>query len=207
MEARSCLRREVCSAPRVCCTTTPIVIPYASKPPTSTREDVHNSSSVAAWKLHPATFFLHHQAIAMHFALPPRKTSHPPPYARPYRSSTIRRRQLQKGAVLASTAILIIYLLTRLVSSSPGRPPAGVPEVVLVTVLDRARMSDAYITKIMENRDDYAARHGKSQSYVPCPTIIRRARTQQVDVRPQATRPSTPTQQPTTSAARPPAGR
>ncbi len=104
----------------------------------------------------------------MHFALPPRKTSHPPPYARPYRSSTIRRRQLQKGAVLASAAILIIYLLTRLLSSSPGRPPAGVPEVVVVTVLDRARMSDAYIAKIMENRDDYAARHGKAD----CPSIF-----------------------------------
>jgi len=55
---------------------------------------------------------------------------------------------------------LIIYLLTRLLSTSPGRPPAGTPEVVIVTVLDRARMSDAYIEKIKENRDDYAVRHG-----------------------------------------------
>lgn len=146
------------------------------------------------------------KTCTMHFALPPRKTSHPPPYARPYRSSTIRRRQLQKGAILASAAILIIYLLTRLLSSSPGRPPAGVPEVVIVTVLDRARMSEAYIDKIMENRDDYAARHGKADT----PTIFSRARKQykltSAPSKPQATRPSTPTQQPTTSPAPPPAG-
>ncbi|MCJ1362944.1 hypothetical protein MMC16_002050 [Acarospora aff. strigata] len=97
----------------------------------------------------------------MHFALPPRKSSHPPPYARPQRLSTARRRQLQVVAALAaSTVLLVIYLLTQLFSSSPGRPPPGTPEVVIVTVLDRTGMSDGYIEKIKENRNDYAARHG-----------------------------------------------
>lgn len=95
----------------------------------------------------------------MHFALPPRKTSHPPPYARISRSSTIRRKQLQFGGILACAALFVIFLISRLSSSSP-RAPAGTPNVVIVTVLDRDGMSKDYIRNIEENRKDYAARHG-----------------------------------------------
>jgi len=95
----------------------------------------------------------------MHFALPPRKTSHPPPYARASRSSSVRRKQLQFGAVIACSALFLVYLISRIVFPSPGAP-AGTPKVVIVTLLDRDGMSKEYIRKIEENRKDYAARHG-----------------------------------------------
>jgi len=67
------------------------------------------------------------------------------------------------GAILASAALFVIYLLTRLFSASPGRPPSGTPEAVIVTVLDSTGMSDGYIEKIKDNRIDYAARHGEGK--------------------------------------------
>lgn len=97
----------------------------------------------------------------MHFALPPRKSSYPPPYARNQRSSAVRRRQLKLVAILGSLALIFIYLLTRLAVSSSDRPPPGTPEVVIVTLLDRKTMSESYIKKIKENRDHYAALHGE----------------------------------------------
>ena len=96
----------------------------------------------------------------MHFALPPRKTSHPPPYARASRSSPIRRKQLQAVGVIACAALMLIYFAIRLFSSSAERVPAGTPEVVVVTLLDDATMSDEYRERIMENRRYYASKHG-----------------------------------------------
>ena len=97
----------------------------------------------------------------MQFALPPRKTSHPPPYARVSRSSPIRRKQLQVLGVIACAALVLIYLATRLFSSSATeRVPAGTPEVVVITLLDDATMSDEYRERIMENRRYYASKHG-----------------------------------------------
>jgi len=55
--------------------------------------------------------------------------------------------------------LFLIFLISRLLFSSPGAP-AGTPKVVIVTVLDRGGMSKEYISKIEENRKDYAARHG-----------------------------------------------
>ncbi len=102
----------------------------------------------------------------MHFALPPRKTSHPPPYARASRSSPIRRQQLQVFGVIACTILTLIYFATRLFSSSAEKVPADTPEVVIVTLLDDATMSDEYRERIMENRRYYASKQGmiKSQS-------------------------------------------
>ncbi|MCJ1278582.1 hypothetical protein MMC21_006399 [Puttea exsequens] len=96
----------------------------------------------------------------MHFALPPRKTSHPPPYARASRSSPIRRKQLQFGAIIACGVLLLLYLATYLFSGYSERAPSGTPEVVVVTILDEATMSDEYRDRIKENRNYYAARHG-----------------------------------------------
>jgi mannan polymerase II complex MNN11 subunit len=39
--------------------------------------------------------------------------------------------------------------------------PSGHPSVVLVTVLDPSESNDAYLDTIRENREKYAARHGK----------------------------------------------
>ena len=96
----------------------------------------------------------------MHFAMPPRKTSQPPPYARASRSSPIRRKQLQFVALVAFTLLFLIYLGTRLFGPSTERAPPGTPEVVVVTLLDEATMSDEYRARIMENRKYYADKNG-----------------------------------------------
>ena len=105
----------------------------------------------------------------MHFALPPRKTSQPPPYARaairPHANA--RRRQLQ---VLGYTVlgILTLYLFySYFTSSSSAAVHDGEiepnPDIVMVTVFDEKTMSKDYIRMIKANREDYAARHGESQ--------------------------------------------
>ncbi|MCJ1268041.1 hypothetical protein MMC22_007927 [Lobaria immixta] len=96
----------------------------------------------------------------MHFALPPRKSSHPPPYARSSKSSPARRKQIQLGALVACAALALIYLATRIFSSSPDRVPPGTPETVIVTLIDPEYMSKDYVSRIMENRINYADRHG-----------------------------------------------
>ena len=96
----------------------------------------------------------------MHFAMPPRKTSQPPPYARASRSSPIRRKQLQSVALIACTLLVFIYLGTRLFGSTAEKAPPGTPEVVVVTLLDEATMSDEYRARIMENRKYYAEKNG-----------------------------------------------
>ncbi|KAL8864947.1 MAG: hypothetical protein Q9174_007151, partial [Haloplaca sp. 1 TL-2023] len=100
----------------------------------------------------------------MHFAYPPRKTSHPPPYEirnpRSFSLSYTRRKQLQAGALMLLTAFLLIFGLSHLFSSSPEeRIPPGTPDVVIVTVIDEQSLSPSYIEKIQENRRSYAARH------------------------------------------------
>ena len=96
----------------------------------------------------------------MHFAMPPRKTSQPPPYARASRSSPIRRKQLQFVALLACALLVLIYLGIRLFGSSGEKAPPGTPQVVVVTLLDEATMSDEYRARIMENRKYYAEKNG-----------------------------------------------
>jgi hypothetical protein len=107
--------------------------------------------------------------IAMHFALPPRKTSHPPPYARAAaaRNSSDRRRKLYQLGSYVVFGFLAIYLIFHYVISSRyvGEEeiesiPPGTPPVIIVTVLDEEHMSPDYIKKIKMNREDYASRHG-----------------------------------------------
>ena len=56
--------------------------------------------------------------------------------------------------------LLLIFFATYLFSPSTERIPAGTPEVVVVTVLDEAVMSEEYRARIKENRKYYAAKHG-----------------------------------------------
>lgn len=111
----------------------------------------------------------------MHFALPPRKTSFPPPYARvsAKNASEHRRRQTQYLAYLV-LGILTIYLLFSAFgpSTTPGQhgPIDKESSVVIVTVLDEARMSNEYISMIKTNRDDYAKRHGYKTFYTDTST-------------------------------------
>ena len=42
--------------------------------------------------------------------------------------------------------------------------PSDAPQVVLVTVLDRIKYSEDYLSKVVENRKEYAEAHGMSIS-------------------------------------------
>ena len=92
--------------------------------------------------------------------MPPRKTSHPPPYARASRSSPIRRKQLQLGALILCGLFLIIYLGTSLFKPGKERIPRGTAEIVIVTVLDDEIMSEGYRERVVENRKHYAEKQG-----------------------------------------------
>ncbi|RMJ28130.1 Alpha-1,6-mannosyltransferase subunit [Aspergillus sp. HF37] len=95
----------------------------------------------------------------MQFAFPPRKNSPTLPYAR---SPPRRRTQLKTAALLAFAALSVLFLLSQVFGSDTATTvvPAGTPSVVIVTVLDRAALSESYIHKIVTNREDYARRHG-----------------------------------------------
>ncbi|MCJ1421031.1 hypothetical protein MMC32_007393 [Xylographa parallela] len=100
----------------------------------------------------------------MHQALPPRKFSHAPHYARSTMSSSFRRKRL-KIIGLVALGILVLYLgLTSLLSPKAVSIPSGSPEVVIVTVMEPDLGSD-YVAQIKENRDEYAARHGYMTFY------------------------------------------
>lgn len=98
----------------------------------------------------------------MHFALPPRKSSHPPPYARASRPLPLRRKQLQLGGLIIGALIVLIYLIASRLRPSKAYVPYGTPEVVIVTLLDEPTMSQAYRNKVVENRQYYADKHGMS---------------------------------------------
>ncbi|KAF2236538.1 glycosyltransferase family 34 protein [Viridothelium virens] len=98
----------------------------------------------------------------MHFAFPPRKSSHPPPYAvRSSRSSPLLRRQrLRNWGLLATLAVFTIFLLSRYSGTGGSEKiPSGTPPCVIVTIIDQEAPS-AFIRAIKDNRNDYAARHG-----------------------------------------------
>ncbi|KAI9848254.1 MAG: hypothetical protein M1838_000610 [Thelocarpon superellum] len=96
----------------------------------------------------------------MHFALPPRKTSHPPPYAPRQSRPSVRIRRLQLLGLLSLATLAVIYLLSRLFLFPSDRPPPGTPEVVIVTTLDSDLHPPEYLEKIKENRRAYAKLHG-----------------------------------------------
>ncbi|MCJ1243932.1 hypothetical protein MMC30_001129 [Trapelia coarctata] len=100
----------------------------------------------------------------MHQALPPRKPSQPPIYARASVSSAFRRKRVKAVALIAFGTIAVYYLLTKLLWSSVDVIPSGTPEVVIVTVLD-PDIREEYVAKIKENREDYVARHGYKTFY------------------------------------------
>jgi mannan polymerase II complex MNN11 subunit len=99
----------------------------------------------------------------MHFALPPRKTSQPPPYARVACNPPRYRQQQVRLLGYIVCGILTVYLFFHYIPFSRSRVepvPPGTPPVVIVTVFDDQHTSEEYIQKIKANREDYAARHG-----------------------------------------------
>jgi hypothetical protein len=70
----------------------------------------------------------------------------------------LRRSQLKSFALLASAALLIIFIFSRILSSS-GPKLDGT--TVLVMVTDGTSHPSEHMDKIVRNREDYARRHGK----------------------------------------------
>lgn len=106
----------------------------------------------------------------MQFALPPRRSPHTLPGAHSSRLPLYRRKQLKTIAIFAFAVLTLLYLISRLFSSSSTSlaAPAGTAGVVIVTLLDRQSLSESYINKIVTNREDYAKRHGKHGFYPIC---------------------------------------
>jgi mannan polymerase II complex MNN11 subunit len=113
----------------------------------------------------------------MHFAMPPRKTSRPPPYAARQQSGfrlppvlrNLLRRDKLRVIVLAILGFLTLFwLLGRTGGNRDSNAPSlakvaigsGAP-VVIVTVLD-PKGDPGWVAKLKHNREDYAKRHGTS---------------------------------------------
>ena len=109
----------------------------------------------------------------MQFALPPKRNP-PLPYARSPRTSLQRRIQLKTVAIIAFAVLSVLFLLSHLFASSTTSStiPAGTASVVIVTVLDRAQLDHDYLQKIVNNREDYAKRHGTFHLPVPRYTVV-----------------------------------
>lgn len=110
----------------------------------------------------------------MQFALPPRKTSNPPPYSRPSRSTIQRRNELRTTAVLGCAIISILFLVYYMSASNVPTAVSDVSgisdksKVVIITVLDDDTYGSEYTQRVKENREDYAKRHGKPNfPYLP----------------------------------------
>lgn len=123
----------------------------------------------------------------MHFAMPPRKTSRPPPYApRQQRSGMalpywIRnmfwRDRLRKLLVIFLGLLAIWYLfLSGGRSSSREKAVTGIPSpsiigtgppAVIVTVLD-PNADTEWTQKIKRNREEYAKKHGACRPSLVC---------------------------------------
>ncbi|KAF1360032.1 alpha-1,6-mannosyltransferas-like protein subunit [Lizonia empirigonia] len=111
----------------------------------------------------------------MHFAMPPRKTSRPPPYAARNSPSTSlvppalkkllrSRSRVVVGAVLGFLTLLWLLGIGGRSRSAPlaNMPKIAIgsgPPIVIVTVLD-AQADPAWVQKIKANRDEYAKKHG-----------------------------------------------
>ena len=106
----------------------------------------------------------------MQFAFPPRKTSNPPPYSRPSRSTIQRRNELRTTAVLGCAIVSILFLVYYMSASNAPAVAGGSgtlekSKVVIVTVVDDETYGSEYIQRMKENREDYAKRHGNESFY------------------------------------------
>ena len=119
-----------------------------------------------------------HFTYTMHFAMPPRKTSRPPPYAARQQSGfrippalkNLLRRDKLRVVVLGILGFLTVFwLLGRIGGGSSNTQASHLPKVaigsgppvVIVTVLD-PKADQGWTAKIQKNREDYAKRHGTS---------------------------------------------
>ena len=101
----------------------------------------------------------------MHYALPQRKSSHPPAYAIKPKKSLREQRRL--FVIIGIGALALIFLLYRLFGSrslgtgeTSSKAPYGQPYVVVVTTINPDADPD-FVEKIKANRIEYATKHGK----------------------------------------------
>ncbi|KAH9875454.1 hypothetical protein J1614_004946 [Plenodomus biglobosus] len=124
----------------------------------------------------------------MHFAMPPRKTSRPPPYAARSQSSMLppalrnllRRDKMRAIALGMLTFMGILWLFGMIGGGQTSKgarwsaadiPRVAIgsgPPVVIVTVLD-PNANPTWTQKIKTNREEYAKRHGYL-TFFPSPT-------------------------------------
>lgn len=110
----------------------------------------------------PSIELLGDLSCAMQFALPPRGGTLPLHSSGRSRLSYQRRRQLKVAAVIGLAVISLFFIFSYLRSSSiTSSVPAGTSGIVIVTVLDRAALSEKYIHRIKKNREDYVKQHGR----------------------------------------------
>jgi mannan polymerase II complex MNN11 subunit len=108
----------------------------------------------------------------MHFAMPPRKTSRPPPYAARNQASwpiPPALKNLLRGGRLRTTVVGILGFLTLIWLLRGTRSAAGAnipkvavgsgPPVVIVTTID-PKADATWAARIKKNREDYAKKHG-----------------------------------------------
>lgn len=109
----------------------------------------------------------------MHFAMPPRKTSRPPPYAArnqggislPPALRNILRSRLRLAIVGVLSLLAILWLRGGsghrgdLTVKIPKVAIGSGPSVVIVTVID-PKANPAWAQKIKSNREAYAKKHG-----------------------------------------------
>jgi mannan polymerase II complex MNN11 subunit len=110
----------------------------------------------------------------MHFAYPGRKSSHPPSYPsksnRPvFNINALRRLRPRFLAIIVLGALATFWLLSKLFGSSSSTPPqppaftkapAGHPDVVLVTTINKS-LDPFFTDALKKNRVDYAKKHGR----------------------------------------------
>ncbi|KAI9735725.1 MAG: hypothetical protein M1818_006333 [Claussenomyces sp. TS43310] len=108
--------------------------------------------------------------------MPPRKRSHPPPFsARSSRLPLLRRFRLKSIALWALLITAMVFLFSRL-RGGHDRMVSGKPPVVIVTVLEPEAYSSQYLDNIMDNRNEYAAKHdyplnGAPASWAKVPAV------------------------------------
>jgi mannan polymerase II complex MNN11 subunit len=122
----------------------------------------------------------------MHFAMPPRKTSRPPPYARnqssgiaiPPALKNLLRSKTRQIIAAITTVVIFLYMISGKGATGShksklgGWAPANIPKanigsgppVVVVTVID-LKADPAWTQKIKSNREEYAKRHGMFLSH------------------------------------------
>ncbi|MCJ1408047.1 hypothetical protein MMC19_002120 [Ptychographa xylographoides] len=79
-------------------------------------------------------------------------------------SSSLRKQRLKYVAIIACGVLAVYFIFSKLFSSSIVSIPYGTPEVIIVTVLE-PDLKPEYVTKIKENREEYASRYGYKTFY------------------------------------------